>query len=244
MNIVHPHDKIKVERLTTPIPEIPKGRRDQMRERVLEAAEAVISTKGLAGLKARDIAARAGCALGAIYTVFEDLDELILGVNQRTLARLEAALAAPNGRGWRSRVTAARPRLSRLCARRGAALAGTVRASPAARKAASGLVRAGSRPLVRSRRGAARLLARRMKSRRLENFAPARCFRRCMAWSFWASKRNSRHLLGNARGAVERVRRDDGSRLEGKSRRAVLSRGSRPEIAEPRIARAIRDGSP
>ena len=97
MNTVHPDDKIKVERLTTPIPEIPKGRRDQMRERVLEAAEAVISTQGLAGLKARDIAARAGCALGAIYTVFEDLDELILGVNQRTLARLEAALAAPNG---------------------------------------------------------------------------------------------------------------------------------------------------
>jgi AcrR family transcriptional regulator len=68
-----------------------------MRERVLDAAEAVISTRGLAGLKARDIAARAGCALGAIYTVFEDLDELILGVNQRTLARLEAALAAPQG---------------------------------------------------------------------------------------------------------------------------------------------------
>ncbi len=81
--------------MTKPIPENPKGRRAQMRERVLEAAEAVISTKGLAGLKARDIAARAGCALGAIYTVFEDLDELILGVNQRTLARLEAALATP-----------------------------------------------------------------------------------------------------------------------------------------------------
>ncbi len=81
--------------MTKPTPENPKGRRDQMRERVLEAAEAVISTKGLAGLKARDIAARAGCALGAIYTVFEDLDELILGVNQRTLARLEAALATP-----------------------------------------------------------------------------------------------------------------------------------------------------
>ena len=83
--------------MTKPIPENPKGRRDQMRERVLEAAEAVISTKGLAGLKARDISARAGCALGAIYTVFEDLDELILGVNQRTLTRLEAALATPEG---------------------------------------------------------------------------------------------------------------------------------------------------
>jgi AcrR family transcriptional regulator len=83
--------------LAKPITENSKGRRDQMRERVLEAAEAVISTKGLAGLKARDIAARAGCALGAIYTVFEDLDELILGVNQRSLARLEAALARTEG---------------------------------------------------------------------------------------------------------------------------------------------------
>jgi AcrR family transcriptional regulator len=81
--------------LAKPITENSKGRRDQMRERVLEAAEAVISTKGLAGLKARDIAARAGCALGAIYTVFEDLNELILGVNQRSLARLEAALSTP-----------------------------------------------------------------------------------------------------------------------------------------------------
>ena len=83
------------ERLSAPIPENPKGRRDQMRERVLDAAEAVISTKGLAGLKARDIAARAGCALGAIYTVFEDLDELILRVGQRTLAPLEAELTPP-----------------------------------------------------------------------------------------------------------------------------------------------------
>lgn len=79
------------------IPENPVSRRDQLRERVLSAAEDAIATKGLAGLKARDIAARAGCALGAIYTVFEDLDELILGVNQRTLARLEAALATSEG---------------------------------------------------------------------------------------------------------------------------------------------------
>lgn len=79
--------------MTKSILENPKSRREQMRERVLDAAEAVISTKGLAGLKARDIAARAGCALGAIYTVFDDLDELILSVGQRTLAQLEAVLA-------------------------------------------------------------------------------------------------------------------------------------------------------
>jgi AcrR family transcriptional regulator len=71
------------------------NRRNLLREKVLNAAEAAIAGKGLSGLKARDIAAEAGCALGAIYTVFEDLDELILRVGARTMAQLEAALAAP-----------------------------------------------------------------------------------------------------------------------------------------------------
>ncbi|BDV38708.1 TetR/AcrR family transcriptional regulator [Methylocystis bryophila] len=57
------------------------------------AAQTLIADKGLAGLKAREVAQAAGCALGAIYTVFADLDELILRVNARTLTRLEAALA-------------------------------------------------------------------------------------------------------------------------------------------------------
>jgi AcrR family transcriptional regulator len=71
------------------------GRRELNRARVLDAAEAIVAEKGLPGLKARDLADKAGCALGAIYTAFEDLDELILRVNARTLAMLEAALAPP-----------------------------------------------------------------------------------------------------------------------------------------------------
>lgn len=67
-------------------------RRTQLRERLIEAAQATIAAQGLSGLKARDLAATAGCALGAIYTAFDDLDELILRVNTRTLARLETAL--------------------------------------------------------------------------------------------------------------------------------------------------------
>jgi AcrR family transcriptional regulator len=39
-------------------------------------------------VKARALAEAAGCALGAIYTVFPDLDALILAVSARTLARL------------------------------------------------------------------------------------------------------------------------------------------------------------
>lgn len=67
-------------------------RRNQLRERLIEAAQEAIASQGLAGLKARDLATAAGCALGAIYTAFDDLDELILRVNARTLARLEIAL--------------------------------------------------------------------------------------------------------------------------------------------------------
>ena len=39
--------------------------------------------------------ARAGCALGGLYTAFKDLDGLIVQVNSRTLARLGTALAPP-----------------------------------------------------------------------------------------------------------------------------------------------------
>ena len=42
--------------------------------------------------EARDLAAEAGCAVGAIYNVVDDLDELALAVNARTLAALEQEL--------------------------------------------------------------------------------------------------------------------------------------------------------
>lgn len=67
-------------------------RRAQLRERLVDIAAQTIAAQGLSGLKARELASAAGCALGAIYTAFDDLDELILRVNARTLARLEAAL--------------------------------------------------------------------------------------------------------------------------------------------------------
>lgn len=65
-----------------------------MRLRLTDAAERGISTKGLGGIKARALAVEAGCAVGAIYNAVDDLDELILHANARTLARLEQALDA------------------------------------------------------------------------------------------------------------------------------------------------------
>ena len=69
-------------------------RREALRETLIEVAEKAIASGGLAQLKARDLAREAGCALGAIYTVFPDLDALTLAVNARTLNRIDGAMRA------------------------------------------------------------------------------------------------------------------------------------------------------
>ncbi|QRE75375.1 TetR/AcrR family transcriptional regulator [Methylobacterium aquaticum] len=69
-------------------------RRERLRTALIDAAEAAIADNGLSALKARDLAKEAGCAVGAIYTAFPDLDALILMVNLRTLALFERAITA------------------------------------------------------------------------------------------------------------------------------------------------------
>lgn len=68
-------------------------RKAALREKLVDLAEARIASGGLRALKARDLATEAGCAVGAIYTHFDDLDALALEVNGRTFARLGAAVA-------------------------------------------------------------------------------------------------------------------------------------------------------
>jgi AcrR family transcriptional regulator len=65
-----------------------------LRTRLIDAAERTVGEHGLAALKARDLAAEAGCAVGTIYNVFEHLDELVLCVGARTLAMLGSILKA------------------------------------------------------------------------------------------------------------------------------------------------------
>jgi AcrR family transcriptional regulator len=75
------------------------GRRHRhLREALLAAAERAIAESGLLGLKAREVAREAGCALGAVYTAFADLDALVLAVNARTLDALDAHLRAAASR--------------------------------------------------------------------------------------------------------------------------------------------------
>ena len=74
-------------------------RRAKQREALIVAAERAMAAKGLAGLKSRDLAAEIGVANGAVFNLVDDMDELILRVGSRTLARLDAALSAAEGDG-------------------------------------------------------------------------------------------------------------------------------------------------
>ena len=74
-------------------------RRTKLREALIEAAERSLAAGGLPGLKTRDLAREIGCANGAVYNLVADMDELILLVGSRTLARLDAALTAAESNG-------------------------------------------------------------------------------------------------------------------------------------------------
>ena len=71
-------------------------RRQQLKDALISAAERTIETQGLSGLKARVLANEVGCAVGAIYNVVTELDDLIVAVNSRTLAALSATLQPPS----------------------------------------------------------------------------------------------------------------------------------------------------
>ena len=71
-------------------------RRQSLRDGLIAAAEQAIAAEGLAGLRARDLARQVGCALGAIYNVFADLDDLIIAANARTLAARDRHDRAPS----------------------------------------------------------------------------------------------------------------------------------------------------
>ena len=71
-----------------------KDRRSEQRVRLILCAERLIATEGLEAVRARDLARQMGCAVGAIYNLVSDLDELVLLVAQRTQRDLGAYLDA------------------------------------------------------------------------------------------------------------------------------------------------------
>lgn len=75
------------------MPSKTEARRQDLRNRLLTLGEAVINTQGLQALKARDLAAQAGCSVGAIYNVYPDLHHLALDVNGQTFKRLSQQIS-------------------------------------------------------------------------------------------------------------------------------------------------------
>ena len=67
-------------------------KRDALRGKLVELAEKRIRRDGLAELRARDLAQEAGCALGSLYNMFEDMDALILAVNAQTLEAIDIVM--------------------------------------------------------------------------------------------------------------------------------------------------------
>jgi AcrR family transcriptional regulator len=66
--------------------------REEIREMALSAAEQIVVEQGYKGLSARKIAAAIGYTVGTLYLVFQNLDDLILHINARTLDRLHARM--------------------------------------------------------------------------------------------------------------------------------------------------------
>ncbi|MEM6324834.1 MAG: TetR/AcrR family transcriptional regulator [Pseudomonadota bacterium] len=69
-------------------------RRADLRRRIVDAAERALIAGGSQAVKARDLAREADCALGALYTVFDDRTAIILEVNGRTFRRLGDSVIA------------------------------------------------------------------------------------------------------------------------------------------------------
>lgn len=70
--------------------------REELREMALSAAEKIVMEHGYGGLSARKVATAIGYTVGTLYLVFENIDDLILNINARTLDRLHAQMTAPH----------------------------------------------------------------------------------------------------------------------------------------------------
>lgn len=76
----------------------PDPYRTRLKVRMLQIAERLLETEGLAGLQARRVAVEADCSVGTIYNIFEGLDGLVLAANAQTLRAFGRAAEAATRR--------------------------------------------------------------------------------------------------------------------------------------------------
>lgn len=67
---------------------------EELRQRILEAAQGIIERDGLIGLSAREIARAIGYSPGTLYNIFENLDDLLLTLQTHMLAELVEVMKA------------------------------------------------------------------------------------------------------------------------------------------------------
>lgn len=72
--------------------------RDELKDLALRAAADIVGESGAGALSMREVARRIGYTVGALYIVFENLDDLIVHVNERTVIELRASLERIRGR--------------------------------------------------------------------------------------------------------------------------------------------------
>jgi AcrR family transcriptional regulator len=72
--------------------------RDELKDLALRAAADIVGESGATALSMREVARRIGYTVGALYIVFENLDDLIVHTNERTVIELRAALERIRGR--------------------------------------------------------------------------------------------------------------------------------------------------
>ena len=71
---------------------------EELRQRILIAAQGIIERDGLVGLSAREIARAIGYSPGTLYNIFENLDDLLLTLQTQMMAHLvDVMKAVPSG---------------------------------------------------------------------------------------------------------------------------------------------------
>ncbi|HZF16326.1 MAG TPA: WHG domain-containing protein [Steroidobacteraceae bacterium] len=70
--------------------------RDELADLALSAAADIVDADGAAALSMREVARRIGYTVGALYMVFVNLDDLIVRINERTVAELAKSFDAVN----------------------------------------------------------------------------------------------------------------------------------------------------
>lgn len=72
----------------------PRLHDDALRDRLLAASSALVSTRGAAALTVRDLAARAGTSPSAVYSLFGSREALLRAVGDAAFERFATSLAA------------------------------------------------------------------------------------------------------------------------------------------------------